>query len=175
MSWNRGSGASAPPQPKTNPGDIAASAGVLGRMRLGANSTVSQGVVVRSLHDSVARLARLREGHLELTDDTAESVTGRHTAGARMGSLYAYKDKQPRVAGSAILFDSAEVTGDVAIGEETIIGAGVKIVRAAVSLSSARGSKTTWKLLVASAQWSDKSTGDRICRPGHCGATISRR
>ena len=45
-----------------------------------------------------------------------------------MGSLYAYQDRQPRVAASALLFDSAEVTGDVTIGDESIIGAGVKII-----------------------------------------------
>src|SRR4030095_9173549 len=45
-----------------------------------------------------------------------------------MGRLYAYKDKQPQVAASAILFDTAEITGDVVVGEETIIGAGVKII-----------------------------------------------
>src|SRR5438270_344712 len=78
--------------------------------------------------EDLARLARLREGQLELTDDPADSVTGRHTAGARMGRIYTYKDKQPRVAASAILFDSAEVTGDVTIGDESIIGAGVKII-----------------------------------------------
>ena len=34
----------------------------------------------------------------------------------------------PTVAASAILFPTAEITGDVVIGERTIIGAGVKII-----------------------------------------------
>src|SRR5581483_6276662 len=38
------------------------------------------------------------------------------------------RDKRPRVAASAFLFESAEVTGDVTIGESCIIGAGVKII-----------------------------------------------
>jgi carbonic anhydrase/acetyltransferase-like protein (isoleucine patch superfamily) len=227
MSWNRSASACAPALLPPSPGVIAASARVLGRMRLGASATVAQGTVVRSLDDSVdlgnrsvvlensvvigtpaqpvrigrrtvfghrcqvigasvgdlceigngsvllpgarlgdrcflgegtlipagivvpdetvlvgrpgrilrrvttddlARLARLREGQLDLTDEPGERVTGTHVAGASMGSLYAYKDKQPRVATSAILFDSAEVTGDVTIGEDSIIGAGVKII-----------------------------------------------
>src|SRR4030095_8165624 len=45
-----------------------------------------------------------------------------------MGRLYAYKDKQPQVAASAILFDTAEITGDVVVGEYSLIGAGVKII-----------------------------------------------
>jgi carbonic anhydrase/acetyltransferase-like protein (isoleucine patch superfamily) len=45
-----------------------------------------------------------------------------------MGRLYAYRDKTPTIAQSALLFDSAEITGDVVVGEDTIIGAGVKII-----------------------------------------------
>ena len=85
-------------------------------------------VLRRANADDLARLARLREGQMELTDEPGEPIAGAHEAGANMGSLCAYKDKQPRVAASAILFDSAEVTGDVTIGDETIIGAGVKII-----------------------------------------------
>ena len=45
-----------------------------------------------------------------------------------MGQLYAYRDIVPTIAASAILFPTAEITGDVVIGERTIIGAGVKII-----------------------------------------------
>jgi carbonic anhydrase/acetyltransferase-like protein (isoleucine patch superfamily) len=45
-----------------------------------------------------------------------------------MGKLYTFRDKEPRVAPSAVLFDTAEITGDVSIGADTIIGAGVKII-----------------------------------------------
>jgi len=45
-----------------------------------------------------------------------------------MGQLYAYRDTLPTVAASATLFPTAEITGDVVIGERTIIGAGVKII-----------------------------------------------
>ena len=45
-----------------------------------------------------------------------------------MGQLYAYRDKTPRIADSAVLFDSAEITGDVVVGDGSIIGAGVKII-----------------------------------------------
>jgi carbonic anhydrase/acetyltransferase-like protein (isoleucine patch superfamily) len=45
-----------------------------------------------------------------------------------MGQLYAYRGILPTVAASASLFGTAEITGDVVIGERTIIGAGVKII-----------------------------------------------
>jgi len=45
-----------------------------------------------------------------------------------MGQLYAYRDILPTIAASATLFPTAEITGDVVVGERTIIGAGVKII-----------------------------------------------
>ena len=45
-----------------------------------------------------------------------------------MGQLYEYRGILPTVAASATLFPSAEITGDVVVGERTIIGAGVKII-----------------------------------------------
>ena len=45
-----------------------------------------------------------------------------------MGQLYAYRGILPTIASSAALFPTAEITGDVVVGERTIIGAGVKII-----------------------------------------------
>ena len=45
-----------------------------------------------------------------------------------MGQLYAYRGILPTIAASAAVFDTAEITGDVVVGERTIIGAGVKII-----------------------------------------------
>ena len=45
-----------------------------------------------------------------------------------MGQLYAYRGIVPAIAASAFLFPTAEITGDVVVGERTIIGAGVKII-----------------------------------------------
>jgi carbonic anhydrase/acetyltransferase-like protein (isoleucine patch superfamily) len=56
------------------------------------------------------------------------TLSGTDPGGGKMGQLYAYRDRRPQVAASAYLFESAEVTGDVVIGEDCIIGAGVKII-----------------------------------------------
>ena len=34
-----------------------------------------------------------------------------------MGTLYAYRDKTPQVSAGRVVFDSAEITGDVVIGQ----------------------------------------------------------
>ena len=41
-----------------------------------------------------------------------------------MGQLYTYRGIRPTVAASAAVFTTAEITGDVLVGEHTIIGAG---------------------------------------------------
>jgi len=75
-----------------------------------------------------ARIADLRGGRVELTDHPGAVVAAPPEAGVRMGRLYAYRDKTPLVHESAVLFDSTEITGDVVVGDGSIIGAGVKII-----------------------------------------------
>lgn len=74
------------------------------------------------------RLAVLREHQTDLTDHPGHRLTPALQAGAHMGTLYAYRDKEPVLGAGTVLFDSAEITGDVVIGEDTLIGAGVKII-----------------------------------------------
>jgi carbonic anhydrase/acetyltransferase-like protein (isoleucine patch superfamily) len=84
--------------------------------------------VVRSLtRNDLDRLVGLRGGDLTLPQATAIAVE--HVEGRiAMGQLYAYNDILPTIAASATLFPTAEITGDVVVGERTIIGAGVKII-----------------------------------------------
>ena len=85
--------------------------------------------VLRTASDADrARLAALRGGEVDLTSHPGSTVTTPPMAGVHMGRLYAYRDKTPAIADSAVLFDSAEITGDVVVGGSSIIGAGVKII-----------------------------------------------
>lgn len=85
--------------------------------------------VLRTANDvDRARLAALRDHQLDRTDHPGTVVAGHPPAGVDMGQLYAYRDKIPQVAPDAVLFDSAEITGDVVVGAGTVIGAGVKII-----------------------------------------------
>ena len=45
-----------------------------------------------------------------------------------MGQLFTYRGTRPTIADSAILFPTAEITGDVVVGDRSVIGAGVKII-----------------------------------------------
>lgn len=75
-----------------------------------------------------ARVAALRDNQTDLTGHPGRIITAHPDAGAIMGQLYAYRGRTPTIAPSAVLFDSAEITGDVVVGADTIIGAGVKII-----------------------------------------------
>jgi len=84
--------------------------------------------VVRSASaDDRRRLTALRDGDLTVPPATAITVETRQEA-IPMGQLYEYRGILPTIAASATLFPTAEITGDVVVGERTIIGAGVKII-----------------------------------------------
>ncbi len=84
--------------------------------------------VVRSASaDDLRRLAALRNGDLSVPPRTAITVEQTQEQ-IVMDQLYAYRGTLPTIAASATLFPTAELTGDVVVGERTIIGAGVKII-----------------------------------------------
>ena len=84
--------------------------------------------VVRTANDAdLERLRGLRGGHLSIPPHTSNTV-GPRLEGLAMGQLYDYRGVLPTIADSAVLFPTAEVTGDVVVGDSTIIGAGVKII-----------------------------------------------
>jgi carbonic anhydrase/acetyltransferase-like protein (isoleucine patch superfamily) len=90
------------------------------------------GHVIRTATDADReRVARLRDYAVELTTHPRVLMTVEApAAGATMGRLLADQDKLPQIAASALL-DSAEITGDVVIGEDPIIGASHGPVRIA--------------------------------------------
>ena len=77
--------------------------------------------------DDRARLLALRGGDLSVPPRTAITIEATQEAIA-MGQLYAFRGILPTIAASTALFPTAEITGDVVVGERTIIGAGVKII-----------------------------------------------
>lgn len=84
--------------------------------------------VIRAvLASDLDRLLGLREGDLSVPAPSAVIVSHRQGA-TTMGQLYAYRGVVPTIASTARVFPTAEITGDVVVGERSIIGAGVKIV-----------------------------------------------
>lgn len=47
---------------------------------------------------------------------------------ATMGLIYPYQDQYPQIADNVTIYETAEITGQVQIGQGSIIGAGVKII-----------------------------------------------
>jgi carbonic anhydrase/acetyltransferase-like protein (isoleucine patch superfamily) len=84
-------------------------------------------IVRRASDADMQRLLGLRDGDLSLPPHTS-TILSPPAEGIAMGRLYPYRDTVPTIAASATLFDSTEITGDVVVGERTIIGAGVKII-----------------------------------------------
>jgi carbonic anhydrase/acetyltransferase-like protein (isoleucine patch superfamily) len=84
--------------------------------------------VVRTADDAdLERLRGLRGGDLSIPAPTSNAI-GTRLEGLAMGQLYDYRGILPTIASSAVLFPTAEITGDVVIGDGTVIGAGVKII-----------------------------------------------
>jgi carbonic anhydrase/acetyltransferase-like protein (isoleucine patch superfamily) len=72
------------------------------------------------------RLRGLRDGDLALPSGSATFEITQEDG--PMAQLHPYRDTVPTVAASAVLAGSAELTGDVVVGERTFIAAGVKII-----------------------------------------------
>ncbi len=87
------------------------------------------GRVIRKLTSEDRDLiSRMRGGSLSL-DPHVENVINREDLGGKtMGNLYEYEGKYPVVPKSALVYESAEITGDVIIGENTVIASGVRII-----------------------------------------------
>ena len=85
------------------------------------------GRILRKLtEEDKAMIKRMRGGSISLTEFVENIIELEEELS--MGKLYNYGDKYPIVNDSAYLFDSAEATGDVQIGKNSVIGAGVRIV-----------------------------------------------
>jgi carbonic anhydrase/acetyltransferase-like protein (isoleucine patch superfamily) len=84
--------------------------------------------IIRAVSDAdLDRLRGLRGGELTLPPYTYTTIQTT-LEGLGMGQLYDYRGITPTIANSAVLFPTAEITGDVVVDERTIIGAGVKII-----------------------------------------------
>lgn len=84
--------------------------------------------IIRKLtKDDKAMIMRMRGNDISLSA-YKENIIDSVMRGESMGKLYHYKDKYPEVGENTYLFDSSEITGDVRIGKNSVIGAGVKII-----------------------------------------------
>ena len=86
------------------------------------------GRIIRSLTESDLKMIKnMRNNNISL-NSFIERIIVKDFEGGQMGKLHHYKDKYPDIKGSSIIYDTAEITGDVTIGENCIIASGVKII-----------------------------------------------
>lgn len=87
------------------------------------------GRIIRTLTSSDREMIkRMRGGDIFLVDDAPMTIKTSLKKETFMGKLYSFQGKTPQIGKNCYLFDSAEITGDVLIGDNCIIGAGVKII-----------------------------------------------
>lgn len=87
------------------------------------------GKVIRKLTmEDKNMIASMRGYNINLSTYVENIIQREPKEGEKVGKLYEYGTKYPEVSESAFLYDSAEITGDVIIGDNTIIGSGVKII-----------------------------------------------
>lgn len=85
-------------------------------------------IIRKITEDDKNMIKRMRGNDISLVQGNTIMIDTLCKEGENMDKLHPYKDKYPQVADSAVLYGSAEVTGDVIIGENTYIGSGVKII-----------------------------------------------
>lgn len=87
------------------------------------------GKIIRSLtNEDKEMIKRMRGNDISLSTYVENIVDSQLKEGEKMGKLYEFNNKYPSVSESAFVYDSAEITGDVIIGENSVIGSGVRII-----------------------------------------------
>ncbi len=85
-------------------------------------------VIRRLTEEDLANIKRMRGNDISLPEYTENIVNNEAGGNDFMGKLYKFADKEPKVADSAYIYDTAEITGDVVIGDNSIIASGVRII-----------------------------------------------
>jgi carbonic anhydrase/acetyltransferase-like protein (isoleucine patch superfamily) len=86
------------------------------------------GRVIRKLTGADLKMIKnMRNNDLSL-NSFIDKIIEKDFEGGQMGKLHHYKDKYPVIKESSVIYDTAEITGDVSIGENCIIASGVKII-----------------------------------------------
>lgn len=85
-------------------------------------------IIRKVTEDDKNMIKRMRNNDISIVQGDKIVVDDLCEEGENMDKLHSYKDKYPQVSESTVIYGSAEVTGDVIIGENTYIGSGVKII-----------------------------------------------
>jgi carbonic anhydrase/acetyltransferase-like protein (isoleucine patch superfamily) len=86
------------------------------------------GRIIRKLTlDDENMILRMRNNDISL-GEYVENIIENNPKDEKLGKLYNYGAKYPEIKESAFLYDTAEITGDVIVGKNSVIASGVKII-----------------------------------------------
>jgi len=87
------------------------------------------GRIIRKLtEDDKNMISRMRGNDVSLNTYVENIVVNEPKEGEIMGKIYEFDGKFPKISDTAFIYDSAEITGDVVIGDNSVIASGVRIV-----------------------------------------------
>lgn len=87
-------------------------------------------IIRKTSKEDKERIKFLRGNNITLMPYQENVITEKTRVkdGETMGNLYEVNSKYPKVSETSFVYESAEINGDVEIGENTIIGPGVRII-----------------------------------------------
>lgn len=85
--------------------------------------------IIRLITDAdKAMVTRMRGNDISLRPYHENILEFEFSKERAMNNLFSFGDKFPQIADSAVIYDTAEITGDVIIGENSVITSGVRII-----------------------------------------------
>lgn len=87
------------------------------------------GRIIRKLtNEDKNMIFRMRGNDVSLSTYVENIINSERKEGEKMGKIYEYNGRYPNISETAFIYDSAEITGDVVIGDNSIIASGVRII-----------------------------------------------
>lgn len=87
------------------------------------------GRIIRTLTiEDKKMISRMRNNDVSLRPYLENIVENKPKEGEIVGKIYEYNGKLPIISETSFIYDSAEITGDVVIGNNSVIASGVRII-----------------------------------------------
>lgn len=87
------------------------------------------GKIIRTLTEKDKNnIMKMRRNNISLSEYEENIIINEIKEGGIMGKLYEYRGIHPTISESAYIYDSAEITGNVTVGDNSVIASGVRII-----------------------------------------------
>lgn len=85
-------------------------------------------IIRKVTEDDLAMIKRMRQNDIDLSEYRENIIEQYSREDDKMNNLYEFNGKLPVISDSTYIYDSAEITGDVIIGENSVVASGVRII-----------------------------------------------